>query len=101
MAAARSFQLGEGRLPTSWDDLTPAHLPSVPDDPYGTGGLKMLATPDRFAIYSVGENGEDDGGKGAFDREERMQLGSGMDDIVLDRPAGHAAQSVSGSVVGA
>ncbi|MEX0886307.1 MAG: hypothetical protein WD009_07700 [Phycisphaeraceae bacterium] len=54
-----------GSYPESLDELVPAWLEVVPEDPYahepGTPIVYRLED-DRVIIYSVGRNGEDDGG---------------------------------------
>ena len=54
-----------GQLPARLDDLVPGYLPRLPIDPMARGGttpLRYRATGDDPLIYSVGENGLDDGG---------------------------------------
>ena len=54
----------DGRLPDSLNDLVPDYLPVLPPDPMdpdgGTFGYTTLAG--MPVIYSVGEDGNDDGG---------------------------------------
>jgi hypothetical protein len=54
-----------GALPARLDDLVPAYLPALPLDPLAEGGapIRYVADPDRPLVYSVGENGKDDGGR--------------------------------------
>ena len=53
----------DGQLPASLDALVPAYLPFVPGDPYAVDGLMRYRTDGPLPIvYSVGEDGEDDGG---------------------------------------
>jgi len=53
-----------GQLPARLDDLVPAYLPSVPADPFAetNAPIRYLNHPARPAVYSVGENGVDNGG---------------------------------------
>jgi hypothetical protein len=48
----------------SLQDLVPGYLPYVPFDPMAAGNkpLRLIISPDRVAIYSVGDDGVDDGG---------------------------------------
>jgi hypothetical protein len=48
----------------SLQDLVPSYLPYIPFDPMAAGGkpLRLIISPDRIAIYSVGDDGVDDGG---------------------------------------
>ncbi|MEA2733633.1 MAG: hypothetical protein QOE14_84 [Humisphaera sp.] len=63
--AARRYALDhDGKLPAKLDDLAPNYLPSVPLDPFAAPPqpLKCINDPDKPIIYSVGEDGLDDGG---------------------------------------
>jgi hypothetical protein len=59
--AARLFAADHhGQLPSSLGDLVPAYLPAVPMDPMS--GNPMLFKSDPPRVYSVGDDGIDDGG---------------------------------------
>jgi hypothetical protein len=60
--AFRRYQLAHGKPPESLAALCPEFLTSVPQDPFATtpSPLRLVLENDRFAIYSVGENGTDD-----------------------------------------
>jgi hypothetical protein len=60
--AAERFRLAEGRLPGTLDQLVPAYLPAVPIDPFDGKPLRLAQTQEGIVIYSVDENGVDDGG---------------------------------------
>ena len=61
--ALKRFQLSHGAWPGKLGDLVPAYLPSVPVDPYDGAPLKYHPNEDgTCALYSVGEDGKDDGG---------------------------------------
>lgn len=66
--AAESYRRDHNSYPNSIDQLVPRYLPAVPDDPFNPDMplLYQLVT-DRPMIYSVGENGADDGGKPTLD----------------------------------
>ena len=78
--AVRLYQFDHaGRLPPTLADLVPAYLPSVPADPFradgGPIGYAPSFTPAPPAqpapsprVYSVGDDGADDGGAGDPDR---------------------------------
>jgi hypothetical protein len=52
-----------GDLPPTLDDLVPDYLMEVPADPMSPGGQQPLGyLPDRWAVYSVGEDGVDQHG---------------------------------------
>ena len=60
----QDFGLGRGHYPASLDELTPGYIPTLPRDP--GDGAAMRYRPDAdgqgFTLYSVGPDGEDDGG---------------------------------------
>ena len=63
--AIRLYRLDHaGRYPPSLQELVPAYLPSVPADPMAAGGKALRYRPDATppVIYSVGEDGIDNGG---------------------------------------
>jgi hypothetical protein len=53
-----------GAFPTKLDELVPKYLPAVPADPLlpANGHIGYISEGDRARVYSVGENGIDDGG---------------------------------------
>jgi hypothetical protein len=58
----------DGKFPATLDELVPKYLPSVPNDPFAAGGKPLrfsLSDPGAPGIYSVGEDGIDDGGSRA------------------------------------
>jgi hypothetical protein len=58
------FRNDNHKLPDSFDELVSSgYLQSLPLDPYSNGALVYRPKGDSFALYSVGENFEDDGGK--------------------------------------
>ncbi len=59
--ALRLFELEKGRLPQVLDELVPAFLPEVPQDPHS--GKPMLWNAAAQAVYSVGPDRRDDGGR--------------------------------------
>ena len=62
--AAKLHHAETGRWPASFDDLVPSYLPRVPDDPFAPAGtpMKFAVIQGLPAVYSVGEDGRDDGG---------------------------------------
>jgi len=61
--AIKRFQIRHGREPATLNELTPEFLPAVPIDPYDGKPLKYHPNPDNtYLLYSVGEDGVDDGG---------------------------------------
>ncbi len=63
LLAATRARLARGELPDSSDAIVPERLPAVPRDPFVTaGGLRVKTGADGWLVYSVGPDGEDDGG---------------------------------------
>jgi hypothetical protein len=61
--AVRLFRHERGRLPQTLAELVPVYLPEVPLDPYSQKPLIYQAEDDNFVLYSVGEDGVDNGGR--------------------------------------
>ncbi len=53
----------QGTLPDTLDALGPPLLPAVPVDPYDGKSLRFKRLSEGYVVYSVGEDGRDDGGK--------------------------------------
>ena len=69
-AAVKLYQRAKRRLPDSLDQLVPAFLPAVPQDPFNKfAPLAYVKTGKKFLIYGFGPNGKDDGGASALDYE--------------------------------
>ena len=68
--AARQYRHARGAWPASPDDLAPQFLDAVPTDPYTDEPLGYRVEGDALLVYSVFENGSDDGGDLAFDAFE-------------------------------
>ncbi|CAM3132452.1 hypothetical protein [Rariglobus hedericola] len=52
--------------PATWEQLIEARLiPAAPADPFSDGALRYETSPLRARIWSLGENGIDDGGQGS------------------------------------
>jgi hypothetical protein len=64
--AAERFRLANGRWPKDLAELMPAYLNRVPLDPYDGKPLRLRAVADGLAIYSIGDDREDN--EGAVDR---------------------------------
>jgi hypothetical protein len=62
--AIRMYRLDhDGKYPSDLKELVPKYIPALPADPFAADGrpLTYIGEP-RLVIYSVGENGVDDGG---------------------------------------
>ena len=61
--AIRRFEQKEGRIPRSLGDLSPAYLGAIPCDPFDGKPMRYRVNLDgSWLIYSVGYDGEDNGG---------------------------------------
>ncbi len=62
--AIRLFVIDHGKRPETLGELVPEYLSVVPLDPLGEDGVEIRYTPhgEHALLYSVGENGVDDGG---------------------------------------
>ncbi|MFM8890369.1 MAG: hypothetical protein ACKOTB_01890 [Planctomycetia bacterium] len=80
LVAATRARLAAGSLPDSPDRLVPQALPAVPRDPFtGEGPLRSQRSDGFWTVYSVGPDGEDDGGPPAHGAE----IPEGNDDVGL------------------
>jgi hypothetical protein len=62
--AAERYRRARGRWPGSLADLVDAgYLRALPIDPFDKQPLRLRLRPDGLVIYSVGPDGQDDGGK--------------------------------------
>ena len=61
--ALRCYQSKEGRAPVRLDELVPNYLSKVPQDPFSGRPLIYRPQGTDWLVYSVGEDGLDDGGK--------------------------------------
>ena len=80
-----------GRYPATLDELVPKYLPAVPVDPFAAGSKPLCyLTEDPAApvLYSVGENGADDGGTAAPANARRARPGrwDGIDGVLQMTP---------------
>src|ERR1700722_845219 len=61
--AVRCYQTEQGRLPPSLEQLVPMYLQQVPLDPFSGRPIIYHPQGSKWLLYSVGEDGVDDGGK--------------------------------------
>jgi len=63
MLAVERHRLAHAGLPDGLDQLVPACLAAVPEDPFRGAPLRYRRLDGGFVVYSVGEDGKDDGGQ--------------------------------------
>jgi len=90
--ALRAYELEHGGVPETLDALVPDYLPRIPEDPFDGQPFRYLPRavpglpPDAWAVYSIGENFVDDGGKG-YDMHHAghalVHFGRRMPDLVF------------------
>ena len=66
--ALQAWRAAHGAYPDTLEALVPDILGAVPADPFGNGPLKYRRAGDKYALYSVGPDGQDDGGEPAVQR---------------------------------
>ncbi|MEN9665756.1 MAG: hypothetical protein RLZZ326_2119 [Planctomycetota bacterium] len=80
LIAATKHRLETDQMPESLEALVPGELPTLPLDPFTTDApLRLKLTPEECVVWSVGPDGEDDGGPQPPDAEHD----TGNDDIGL------------------
>jgi hypothetical protein len=62
LVASERYRRTQNRWPTTVNDLVPTHLAKVPIDPYDGASLRLRPFAEGMIIYSVGADGQDDGG---------------------------------------
>lgn len=81
LACAR-YRLANGKMPPELAALAPAFLAAVPRDPLDGQPLRYRSEPSgAYLLYSVGEDGRDDGGDGqpASPADTPLRLNAGKD----------------------
>lgn len=60
--AATLHRMDTGTRVSDIESLVPRYLPSVPEDPFTGGALRLVVDDDGVVVYSTGPDGRDDGG---------------------------------------
>jgi hypothetical protein len=68
--AIERFRLAEGRLPNNLKELTPRFLDAVPADPFDGNPVRYRRLSSGYVVYSVDNDGHDDGGLEAPERKK-------------------------------
>lgn len=92
LVAATRERLTQGSLPESIEALVPTRLPTVPRDPFTNGKpLHAKRADEAWIVWSVGPDGEDDGGPPPAGAETPQ----GNDDVGLRMVATDPASATS------
>jgi len=63
----QQYRLRHGALPAALEALSPEFLPTTPMDPFDGEPFRYRREGKSYVLYSVAEDGKDDGGKERFD----------------------------------
>jgi hypothetical protein len=74
--ALERYRLEKGYWPKELTELVPAYLPAVPCDPFDGRETRYKTLPDGVIVYSVGPDGQDDGG--ALNRKNVVAPGTDL-----------------------
>jgi hypothetical protein len=83
IAVERYRRAHQDTLPTSLDELVPSYLKAIPLDPLNGQPLRYRVTADAYTVYSVGPDGDDDGGM-----------------LLQETPVGNAERFAQGADIG-
>lgn len=61
--AIERYRLATGSLPKTLAELRPTYIDAIPKDPFDGKDLRYKKLETGFVVYSIGEDGKDDGGK--------------------------------------
>jgi hypothetical protein len=62
LLALERYRREHGRWPERLEELTPAFVERIPPDPFDGRPIKYVRRDDGVAVYTVGPDGEDNGG---------------------------------------
>jgi len=75
--AVERYRLATGNLPDVLGDLVPSYMDSIARDPFDGEPLRYKKLDVGFVVYSVGQDGQDDGGRERlFGKKGKNQSGS-------------------------
>lgn len=77
MLALRRYELSEGGLPETLEQMVPKYLSAVPLDPFDDAPMRW--NPKAKVIYSIGEDAKDDGGSAKLELTYRVETLSKRD----------------------
>ncbi len=84
--ALAAYRANHGSYPAKLADLSPKYVREVPHDIFNDAQPHYRQEGKGYLLYSVGSNGEDDGGKG-FENGRRAGESVENDDLVVRMPA--------------
>jgi hypothetical protein len=67
--AIEQYRRQQGTLPERLEQLVPEFLPQLPADPFNGQPLRYVMQPDHYLLYSVGQDGVDNGGQTESQRD--------------------------------
>lgn len=76
--AVERYHRRHGRPPDSLEEIVPAHLDSIPPDPFTGGDLLYKIDSEAYVVYSVGVNRVDDGGQVTTSTDGRVAIDLGL-----------------------
>lgn len=65
-----AYRADHGKYPSRLADLLPKYAEAIPEDVFSGADLIYRSDSGSILLYSVGRNGQDDGGRGYNDRDE-------------------------------
>jgi hypothetical protein len=77
--AVQRYRLANGDIPDTLTELVPTYIETVPKDPFDGSELRYRKLESGFVVYSVGEDGRDDGGRERLPFGERKNASSNWD----------------------
>jgi hypothetical protein len=84
--ALAAYRADHGKYPKKLAELHPQYAPEIPKDIFTGGELIYRPSEKGFLLYSVGQNGKDDGGRGFYDRSNEGEI-EDYDDLAVRVPA--------------
>ena len=86
MIALARYRSGRGEYPEMLAALVPEHIPALPPDPFGAPSLGYVrASSDQYQLYSIGGNGQDNGGTAGSGRPGSYRIEDGDFLFVIPR----------------
>ncbi len=77
--AVQRYRLATGNIPDTLTELVPTYLETIPKDPFDGSELRFRKLESGFVVYSVSEDGRDDGGQARLPFGERKKASSTWD----------------------